>query len=103
MVMKGRHTENAPLAGRAASVFSESPFESILPRLSSVAGCIDPTHRESATSVLPFVLLRRIKSNLLTLEAQHSAEAQITEASPTAVTILKELSGFSSWMFITQP
>lgn len=77
MVMKGRHTENAPLAGRLASVFSESPFESILPRLSSVAGCIDSTHRERATSVLPFVLFRRIKSNLLTLEAQHSAELKL--------------------------
>lgn len=103
MVMKGRHTENGPLAGRAASVFWEPPFESVLHRLSSVAGCTDAIHRESAASVLPFVLFRRIKSNLLMLEAQHSAEAQITEASPAAVTILKELSGFSSWMFITQP
>lgn len=61
MVMKGRHTESEPLAGRVASVFWESPFESILHRLSNVAGCIDSIHRESATSVLPFVLFRRMK------------------------------------------
>lgn len=86
--------------------FCESHFESILHRLSSVVGYIDSIHHEIATSVLPLVLFRQIKSNLTCL--RHSIQqklkcAEITEASSTAVTILKELSGFSSWMFITQP
>lgn len=57
--------------------FGESHFESILYRLSSVAGCIDSIHHEIATSVVPFVLFRQIKSNLIMLKAQYSAEVEM--------------------------
>lgn len=57
--------------------FCASHFESILHRLSSVAGYIDSIHHEIATSVLPFVLFRQIKSNLIMLKAQYSAEVEM--------------------------
>lgn len=57
--------------------FCESHFESILHRLSSVSGFMDSIHHEIATSVLPFVLFRQIKSNLIMLKAQYSAEVEM--------------------------
>lgn len=54
------------------------------------------TYDAISASVLPFVLFRQIKSNLIMLKARYSAEvkcAEITEALSAAVTILKELSG----------
>lgn len=57
--------------------FGESRFASILHRFCSVAGYMDLIHHETATSVLPFVLFRQMKSNLIMLKAEYSAEAEM--------------------------
>lgn len=77
VLIQGMYKELSNYLAECLVHFCESHFESILHRLSSVAGYIDSIHHEIATSVLPFVLFRQMKSNLIMLKAQYSAEVEM--------------------------